>query len=141
MAIYPSDSIQTLKLLFLVAVMVVSGAGTCVTIHGEQREIIDAREILNSEVNIADCMRFSLQKGNTALARSIVELYDSQHQKVMERVVEEELLRLKQLQTEVVQSESTCEPVAKWGQNTTHLFVSLKMSHRWDSPPCLNTKL
>lgn len=69
-----------------------------------------------------------------------MELYDLQHQKAMERVVEEELLRLKQLQAEVVQSESTCEPVAKWGQNTTHLFVSLKMSHRWDSPPCLNTK-
>lgn len=39
-----------------------------------------------------------------------------------------------------MQSESTVEPVAKWGQNETHLFLSLKMSHRWDSPPCLNTK-
>jgi hypothetical protein len=30
--------------------------------------------------------------------------------------------------------------VIKWGQNESHIFISMKMSHRWDSPPCLNTK-
>ena len=28
----------------------------------------------------------------------------------------------------------------KWGQNKSHIFLTLKTSHRWDSPPCLNTK-
>jgi hypothetical protein len=112
----------------------------CVSLHDEQRDIIDAREILNSPANVADCLRASLEKGNVGLARSIIGMYDSQHDAVMVEVLEEELRRLKQLQGEIVQSESTCEPVAKWGQNETHLFLSLKMSHRWDSPPCLNTK-
>lgn len=44
------------------------------------------------------------------------------------------------MQEEIVLSESTCEPVTKWGQNESHIFLSMKMSHRWDSPPCLNTK-
>ena len=28
----------------------------------------------------------------------------------------------------------------KWGQNQTHVFITFKLSHRWDSPPCLNTQ-
>ena len=28
----------------------------------------------------------------------------------------------------------------KWGQNNSHVFINIKTSHRWDSPPCLNTK-
>lgn len=34
---------------------------------------------------------------------------------------------------------STCEPVIKWAQNLTHLFIAVKLSHRWDSPPCSTT--
>lgn len=35
---------------------------------------------------------------------------------------------------------SETEPILKWGQNRTHLFISFKLSHRWDSPPCLYTQ-
>jgi hypothetical protein len=45
-----------------------------------------------------------LQKGNVALARSIIALYDSQHEAAMTGVIEQEIWRLKQLQGEIVQS-------------------------------------
>ncbi len=36
--------------------------------------------------------------------------------------------------------ETNCQPVLKWGQNNTHIFLTMKLSHRWDSPPCLYTQ-
>lgn len=50
------------------------------------------------------------------------------------------MTRLKIIQQSIVLTQSNCEPVVKWGQNLTHVFITMKMSHRWDSPPCLNTK-
>lgn len=44
------------------------------------------------------------------------------------------------MEKELIQGESKCPPVIKWSQNMTHLFISMKMSHRWDSPPCLTTQ-
>jgi hypothetical protein len=32
------------------------------------------------------------------------------------------------------------EPVVKWAQNHSHVFLSFKLSHRIDSPPCVNIK-
>lgn len=31
-------------------------------------------------------------------------------------------------------------PVVKWAQNTTHIFVSVKLSHRHDAPGCLDVR-
>ena len=39
----------------------------------------------------------------------------------------------------IILTKSTCEPVLKWAQNSSHIFVAAKLSHRWDSPPCLKT--
>lgn len=39
----------------------------------------------------------------------------------------------------MIQTKTTCEPVLKWAQNLTHIFVAAKLSHRWDSPPCLKS--
>jgi len=47
---------------------------------------------------------------------------------------------LENLEELIVLGESQTEPVLKWGQNMTHIFITFKLSHRWDSPPCLNSK-
>jgi hypothetical protein len=39
----------------------------------------------------------------------------------------------------VVLTKTRCEPVLKWAQNHTHIFLAIKLSHRWDSPPCLKS--
>lgn len=57
----------------------------------------------------------------------------------MADLLKSEIKRLQTIQSYIVQSKSTCEPVLKWAQNLTHIFVAIKLSHRWDSPPCLNT--
>jgi hypothetical protein len=44
------------------------------------------------------------------------------------------------LEEEIVLGTSLAEPAIKWFQNKTHVFVTMKLSHRWDSPPCLNTQ-
>lgn len=36
--------------------------------------------------------------------------------------------------------QSTIEPFLCWAQNMTHILVSVKLSHRTDSPPCVNVK-
>ena len=35
---------------------------------------------------------------------------------------------------------SVIEPSMKWAQNMTHIFIHFKLSHRLDSPPCVNIK-
>lgn len=35
---------------------------------------------------------------------------------------------------------STIEPFLCWAQNMTHVLMSVKLSHRTDSPPCVNVK-
>ena len=57
----------------------------------------------------------------------------------MTDLLDEEIKRLETIQSFIIQSKSTCEPVLKWAQNLTHIFVAAKLSHRWDSPPCLRT--
>lgn len=137
-----STRASKLGLLLLVATVLscLQSAEGCLSLHGEEREIMDAREMLNEEGNIASCLRRSLEKGNIGLAKSIIEVYDDQHEKLFISIYEKELNRLKLINEEIVLGESACEPVLKWGQNDTHLFISMKMSHRWDSPPCLSTK-
>lgn len=53
---------------------------------------------------------------------------------------EEEILRLNLLEDDIILEESTCEPILKWSQNMSHIFITIKTSHRWDSPPCLYSK-
>lgn len=69
------DSRQSFKItsLYLTALLLLTHTATaCLSLHGEEREVLDAREILNSENNIASCLRDSLAKGNIGMARSIV---------------------------------------------------------------------
>lgn len=35
---------------------------------------------------------------------------------------------------------SNLEPFVKWAQNASHIFLGFKLSHRADSPPCVNVK-
>jgi len=55
-------------------------------------------------------------------------------------VFQQELKRLEILEEEIILGTSETEPILKWGQNRTHVFVTFKLSHRWDSPPCLYTQ-
>ena len=57
----------------------------------------------------------------------------------MTELLNAEIIRLESIQQYVIQTKSTCEPVLKWAQNLSHIFVAVKLSHRWDSPPCLKT--
>ena len=46
---------------------------------------------------------------------------------------------MKDIQKWIVLERTTCEPTIKWAQNESHIFLTIKLSHRWDSPPCLNS--
>jgi hypothetical protein len=47
----------------------------CLALKGDQRDIIDAREMLNTEENVMNCMTLSLLKGRVGQTRSILDLY------------------------------------------------------------------
>jgi hypothetical protein len=54
-------------------------------------------------------------------------------------MLRDDVSRLQKLEEQVILGKSVCEPVVKWAQNQTHVMVAVKLSHRWDSPPCTNT--
>lgn len=57
----------------------------------------------------------------------------------MVQLLDQEIKRLKTMDEYVILTRTTCEPVLKWAQNHTHVFIAAKLSHRWDSPPCLKS--
>ena len=38
-----------------------------------------------------------------------------------------------------IENMQTLAPVHRWGQNDTHVLISVKFAHRWSSPGCLDT--
>jgi hypothetical protein len=60
----------------------------CLTLRGEEHDIVDAREMLNTEGNILNCMLMSLEKGQLGQARSILDLYDKQYPQQLATMLE-----------------------------------------------------
>lgn len=85
------------------------------------------------------CFSYLIEKGEYESIDALEQSLNDDEEKIMAELLNEEIKRLESIQSNIIQGKSTCEPVLKWAQNMTHLFVAAKLSHRWDSPPCLKT--
>ena len=80
--------LETIKLLALCIILTASNSQKghnerCLTLHGEEKDIIDAREMLNTKENVMNCMFLSLANGRIGQTRSILDLYEEQYQSQM----------------------------------------------------------